>query len=247
LRTFHKVNSHCLNTIASYECVCNDGYKWGNAQCLDIDECYNSDHGCSDNSLCANTDGSYECTCVDGYEATTVVGGTGLAKGSVGCADIDECIDDNNNDCNEHADCINTPGSYSCECRDGFHGTGFDSSWGCFNINECDVGRTDCDPNAQCIDIVGEKGISGLYRCECNLGYHGPGETCFDDDECSLGTHTCDLTKSYCVNVEMPNRFLCECKTGYLRLVFSVAFKYQILFRLGLSSRNLLEFENILQ
>ena len=247
MRTFHKVNSHCLNTIASYECVCNDGYKWGNAQCLDIDECYNSDHGCSDNSLCANTDGSYECTCVDGYEATTVVGGTGLAKGSVGCADIDECIDDNNNDCNEHADCINTPGSYSCECRDGFHGTGFDSTLGCFNINECDVGRSDCDPNAQCIDIVGEKGISGLYRCECNPGYHGPGETCFDDDECSLGTHTCDLTKSYCVNVEMPNRFLCECKTGYLRLVFSVALKYQIIFRLGLSSRHLRVFENILQ
>ena len=94
---------------------------------------------------------------------------------------------------------------------------------GCYNINECEVGRTDCDPNAQCVDIVGEKGISGLYRCECNPGYHGSGETCFDDDECSLGTHTCDLTKSYCVNVEMPNRFLCECKTGYLSDTSSTA------------------------
>ena len=38
---------------------------------------------------------------------------------------------------------------------------------------------------------------------------------CFDDDECKLGTHNCDLMKSFCINVEMPNRWICECKEGY--------------------------------
>ena len=128
LQNLLQANSKCINTVASYECVCDDGFKWGNAMCLDIDECYSGDHGCSDNSQCSNTDGSYECTCAIGYEATKAVGGSGLAKGAVGCADIDECIDDNYNQCNEHADCINNPGSYSCECRTGFHGTGFDES-----------------------------------------------------------------------------------------------------------------------
>ena len=53
---------------------------------------------------------------------------------------------------------MNNPGSYSCECRTGFHGTGFnidENNPGCYNINECDVGRTDCDPNAKCLDIEG--------------------------------------------------------------------------------------------
>lgn len=108
-------------------------------------------------------------------EARRAEGNNGLGVGEVGCADIDECRDNSFNDCDAEADCINTPGTYSCECRKGFHGTGFfidAANPGCYNINECDTGRVDCDPNASCVDIEG----SGLYRCECNTGYHGPGD-----------------------------------------------------------------------
>ena len=34
-------------------------------------------------------------------------------------SDIDECVTGDNN-CDSHADCQNTPGSYNCICRSGF-------------------------------------------------------------------------------------------------------------------------------
>ena len=38
--------------------------------------------------------------------------------------DLDECMGDGNN-CNPNADCINTVGSYLCQCRVGYEGDGF--------------------------------------------------------------------------------------------------------------------------
>jgi len=40
------------------------------------------------------------------------------------CSDLNEC-DTNHGGCSTYADCINTPGSFSCLCREGFHGNGF--------------------------------------------------------------------------------------------------------------------------
>ena len=38
------------------------------------------------------------------------------------CFDIDECA---NSPCDAKADCFNTAGSFICNCRKGFEGTGF--------------------------------------------------------------------------------------------------------------------------
>ena len=38
-------------------------------------------------------------------------------------ADEDECTDNNDN-CNENAECTNVPGSFECTCNDGFMGDG---------------------------------------------------------------------------------------------------------------------------
>ena len=38
-------------------------------------------------------------------------------------ADEDECTDNNDN-CNENAECTNVPGSFECTCHDGFTGDG---------------------------------------------------------------------------------------------------------------------------
>ena len=39
------------------------------------------------------------------------------------CSDKDEC-GTNEHDCDDNADCYNMPGSYECECRIGYTGTG---------------------------------------------------------------------------------------------------------------------------
>lgn len=39
--------------------------------------------------------------------------------------DVDECLSANNS-CHRHADCLNTPGSFSCRCKRGYEGSGFE-------------------------------------------------------------------------------------------------------------------------
>lgn len=41
--------------------------------------------------------------------------------------DQDECAGEDHY-CNVNADCVNTPGSYRCACKDGFVGDGFSCS-----------------------------------------------------------------------------------------------------------------------
>ena len=203
-------NAFCQNTDASYECKCNDGYYYGDMQCYDINECYERTHNCAADAECTNTPGSYICTCHNGFEAPyspdgmlpnlpvgKLTDGVGKANaygvGVDGCIDIDECKMRTLNDCDPDADCINSPGSYSCVCREGWHGpgneiprgSGFDP--GCQPIMNCEIGRNNCHPDAKCVEIDG----SALYRCECNTGWHGDGVTCVDNDECLMGQHAC--------------------------------------------------------
>ena len=47
------------------------------------------------------------------------------------CIDLDECT--GQNQCHEHAVCLNTDGDYECECKSGFKGDGVV----CSDIKEC--------------------------------------------------------------------------------------------------------------
>ena len=38
--------------------------------------------------------------------------------------DIDECLKESSHECDLNATCINTPGSYTCLCRNGYTGDG---------------------------------------------------------------------------------------------------------------------------
>ena len=125
--------------------------------------------------------------------------------------DIDECLPDNGG-C-EH-DCINTPGSFHCGCRDGYAFIS-GSLTHCEDINECDrqwcapgpVVR-DCrtvvdpevglDPNAtesNATNLVPPDGprceffctnFEGTFQCSCvdGLMLDATGFTCRDMDEC---------------------------------------------------------------
>ena len=65
-------------------------------------------------------------------DGTCTIQGTGFKCGcetgyywSQGeCKDLNECLDSFYNDCDENADCINSTGSYSCECHINYSGDG---------------------------------------------------------------------------------------------------------------------------
>ncbi|XP_019639947.1 PREDICTED: uncharacterized protein LOC109481799 [Branchiostoma belcheri] len=75
------------------------------------------------------------------------------------CEDMDECTTDNG-ECDQI--CINTMGSYSCSCRDGF--TLKADNRGCEDVDECEHDNDPCDH--QCDNTMGS------YTCSCNDGYY---------------------------------------------------------------------------
>ncbi|PFX16148.1 Fibrillin-2, partial [Stylophora pistillata] len=197
----------------------------------DRDECADRTHDCNLNAECNNTLGSYKCTCKDAaplgsipelparscHEIKASEGkdiassnywldpsGTGKAL-LVNCdmylEDHDECINENNA-CDGNAYCINTVGSYSCTCKEGYTGNGRS----CSDTDECNNRTHDCDVNAESNNTLGS------YKCTCKKGFHGNGTNCADTDECADRTHDCDLDAD-CDNT--LGSYKCTCKDGF--------------------------------
>lgn len=193
-------NGFCSNTEGSYECFCNEGFQnmEDKGVCVDIDECQlptnsknvhececSSKEGCgADESYCLNIPGGYECICGLGYE---------LGIGRQVCQDKDECADDPCNRGFTRMECINTLGSFTCQCPSQDYYYEEESKTckksGCKNYNRC-------QPPATCqIDSLGDP------TCICPPGYEKSGKyRCRDFNECLYNKHDCQITQT-CINL----------------------------------------------
>ncbi|XP_029886335.1 cartilage acidic protein 1 isoform X1 [Aquila chrysaetos chrysaetos] len=103
----------CINTYGGYRCRsnkrCSRGFEPNEdgTACVDIDECAQGLHNCS--QLCTNTPGAHACHCRPGFRP--------LDPAASQCLDIDEC-QAQPGPC-DHI-CHNSHGSFHCHCRHGF-------------------------------------------------------------------------------------------------------------------------------
>ncbi|XP_064596976.1 fibrillin-1-like [Liolophura sinensis] len=171
----------CINTD---QCLCSEGYSM--PYCTDIDECVDTDPGCSDK--CKNTDGSFMCTCQEGYL---------LTEDHKTCTDIDECSLSER--LCTHI-CVNVESSYICLCPKGYYLD--DDGHTCLGEDACDTDNGGC--TFRC-----ENTQSGP-QCVCFKGYQLAGhDNCIDEDECEMDTAGCS---DRCQNTQGSWR--CECEPG---------------------------------
>lgn len=113
--------------------------------------------------------------------------------------DINECM--MYPDYCKNGRCINTDGSFRCECATGF---------------VVDKSKTNCIDENECLsENVCGRGICtnkiGGFSCSCEDGYGpGPDGTCEDLNECQTELNKCAFR---CVNT--PGSFRCICPIGY--------------------------------
>ncbi|CAG9812125.1 unnamed protein product [Chironomus riparius] len=184
----------CVNRNGGYTCEvshCNPGFKPVGRTCEDINEC--DSNPCPLTHNCLNTHGSYACKmkmCTRGYRLDR----TG------GCEDINECHIYKN--LCRNADCINTNGSFLCNCNDGYRK---DENNYCRDINECTENIHDC--NHRCVNTFGG------YQCYCEKGYrlNSDKKTCDDIDECRENGYL--LCQGECVNT--LGSYECRCPSGF--------------------------------
>lgn len=92
------------------------------------------------------------------------------------CENVDECEEGEDN-CAPEAVCRDTPGSFECDCGEGYEGNGTV----CTDTDGCDPNP--CYAGVACTDVAapGEG-----YTCgACPSGLSGDGEVCEDTDGCA--------------------------------------------------------------
>ncbi|XP_060558687.1 uncharacterized protein LOC132718978 [Ruditapes philippinarum] len=146
---------------------------------FDIDECKLGFHDCHEQARCINLDNTqnnvgFKCECKKGWEG---IGREGWANGR-NCLNDNECAEGMNS-CPLYADCIDTDGSFNCECQEGFVPKG-SAKRKCIDIDECALNIHNCDVNADCINRP------GTFDCRCKKNFRWNGTNCTAMGECSV-------------------------------------------------------------
>ena len=153
------------------------------------------------------------------------------------CIDENECRPGSNN-CDANAICLNTIGSFTCTCNEGYYGTGKYCAPGQCHDGSCPVNQKcskptsiDCECKSGfiqvssniCADIdecsdendcAGEAkclNTPGSYKCACKPGFVGNGKSCLEG-QCSAEAF-CEKNEE-CVS---PTGTECKCKKGFVK------------------------------
>ncbi|KAM9105530.1 adhesion G protein-coupled receptor E5 isoform 2-T2 [Megaptera novaeangliae] len=162
------LNSSCVNGTA---CRCTPGFSSSSGEiftnflesCDDINECGPpSTVSCGKLADCENTEGGYHCMCSPGYEL--ISGATMFKNESENtCRDVDEC-QQKPKICKGRSICINTQGSYTCQCPPGLE-LNLEDPRLCTDTDECSSGQHQCHNSTICVNTVGS------YTCHCRQGW----------------------------------------------------------------------------
>ncbi|XP_016407728.1 fibrillin-2-like, partial [Sinocyclocheilus rhinocerous] len=212
----------CVNTPGSFRCECPEGFQLSSTgkRCVDIrvNYCYTKfENGrCQAPKPFNTTKGSCCCSVMPGqgwgnpceicpspeeeaYKALCPASGKILTIDDT-TVDVDECTENPGICRNGH--CINTDGTFRCECSFGYRldFTGIN----CEDTNECELGNP-CG-NGTCTNV------EGAFECSCDEGFEpGPMMTCEDINECSQNPLLCAFR---CVNT--VGSYECKCPAGYV-------------------------------
>ncbi|XP_068954093.1 fibrillin-1 isoform X2 [Petaurus breviceps papuanus] len=209
----------CSNTPGSFKCLCPEGFSLSSTgrRCQDLrmSYCYAKFEGGKCSSPKSRNHSKQECCCAlkgEGWgdpcelcptepdEAFRQICpyGSGIIVGPDDTRiDMDECKEP---DICKYGQCINTDGSYRCECPFGYILHGVE----CVDTDECSVGNP-CG-NGTCKNVIGG------FECTCEEGFEpGPMMTCEDINECAQNPLLCAFR---CVNTY--GSYECKCPTGYV-------------------------------
>ncbi|XP_034051000.1 complement component C1q receptor [Thalassophryne amazonica] len=171
----------CSQASDEVRCFCKDGYE------LEEDGFFcRMKAVCGINTCehqCIMGASGYSCKCPDGLK---------LDANLHSCSDIDEC---QFQPCGDQL-CINTHGSYTCVCKEGFKMV----AGRCRDVDECAQPRC----KHTCLNFLGS------FSCHCNTGFalSEDGHSCIDVDECVR--NRCEFK---CVNT--LGSFLCTCPQSF--------------------------------
>jgi hypothetical protein len=180
-----------LGNTSSFSCICYPGYT-GQFCHIKINYCLSQP--CENNGICANVATGFVCTCLSDFTGSTCsirmnscVNQTCLEDKTIHCPlgytnppncleDLNECLLDVE-PCKNGGKCVNTIGSYYCQCNENYQG------------NDCSIPIDPCLSNPciasssiSCTSIMRNKN-SFDFNCTCRIGFTGKLKDCIEENE----------------------------------------------------------------